>query len=210
MHSKRYFIAFEGIDGCGKSTAARGVSEKLQALGYPCVVTREHQHDRETGRRIADILEDKRPMVEPFELQKLFVIDRLDHVKNVIEPTLAKGKIVLTDRYWFSTLAYGMLSGALERYIQLHYEIMGEHFLKPDRTYYLDISPELAMERIKKSRSTTNYFEKIEKLGRIRNNYLELIKKDFGSVRVIDATEAPIAIIKSILADLLPQLSGIT
>ena len=206
MNSKGYFIAFEGIDGSGKSTTARNVAAELRARGYNCLLTQEHQLDRGTGRRINDILEDKAPMVSAFELQKLFVIDRNDHVENVIRPALMKGAIVLSDRYWFSTLAYGMLSEPKERFIDLHHEIMGENFIMPGRTFLLDAPPDVAMERIQKTRAIATHFEKLKKLERIRKNYQDLAKAGLGSVTIIDGTQSPEIIVASILADLEPAL----
>lgn len=206
MPEPGYFAAFEGIDGCGKSTAIEAVARRLRERGYRCTTTQEQQLDRPTGKHITDILRGKVPLVEPFELQKLFILDRYDHVEHVVKPAIAEGAVVLTDRYWLSTLAYGMLFEPAERFIDLHRSIMGENFLLPHLTFYLDIPADVAMERIQKSRTELTHFEKLKKLEKIRQNYLSLAASNIANIVVIDAQVPPTAVVEAVVAILDPGL----
>ena len=157
-----YFIAFEGIDGSGKSTVAELIAGRLRSEGYDVLVTHEPTREK-FGRHIYEILSSKDHVVTPFELQRLYVLDRKEHVHTVIRPALLRGQIVIGDRYWLSTLAYGMLSGLAENLIQLHEEIFQGDFLKPDMTFIFDISADTALERLKNISKGKDYFEKVDK-----------------------------------------------
>ena len=102
-------IALEGIDGTGKTTQLKMLAEVLLSLGYDVVATREPTDGR-YGQRIRQVLRDRSSMTPQEELE-LFLLDRKEHVTTIINPGLAAGKIVLTDRYYLSTVAY---QGALE------------------------------------------------------------------------------------------------
>ena len=209
MTRRGVFVALEGIDGCGKTTAIRNVAEQLQKLGVECLVTQEHQLNRETGKRINEILTGKSPLVDPAELQKLFILDRKDHVEHVVKPAIERGITVLTDRYWFSTLAYGMLSGSMDEFVSLHRSIMGDDFLIPDITFYLDIPADLAMERIQKTRVSPTHFEKLQKLERVRKNYQTLTEAGIAEVVQIDGVMEPQAVADAIVASLMPRLAAL-
>jgi dTMP kinase len=102
------FIAFEGLDGSGSSTQSRILAEKLEAKGHKVLLTKEPTKDTPIGGLIREVLQRKLPAT-PEGLQFLFSADRAEHLKRDIEPALANGKVVITDRYMFSTIAYGAL-----------------------------------------------------------------------------------------------------
>lgn len=199
------FIAFEGIDGCGKSTAARTIAERIRASGRGCLIT-EEPTDRPVGRRIREMLSGKAPMVEPLALQRLFVEDRREHIERVILPALRAGTAVVTDRYWLSTVAYGMLDHPMERLIALHEEILGKNFLRPDRTFLLDLEPAVALDRMQRSRHAFTHFEQLEKLARIRTRYRALAAARIDRITIIDATRAPDTVAATIWEELSPLL----
>ncbi|RJQ36891.1 dTMP kinase [Candidatus Parcubacteria bacterium] len=205
MRTAGFFIAFEGIDGSGKSTAIAGLVKHLHSRGIAALVTEEHTGGP-IGRRIERMLHGQEPMVEPRELQRLFVLDRKDHMVNIIEPALEERMIVITDRFWFSTLAYGMLTGALEEFIALHETILGPGFRKPDLTLLLDIPASVAMERIGHNRTDRTWFEKTEKLERIRANYLQLAAAGLAPVEIIDAAAPPETVVQAIVELIEPAL----
>ena len=97
-------IAFEGIDGSGKSTAAAAVVHALRADGWDVVATREPT-DGSFGRRIRAMARSGE-RVSPEEELRWFLEDRREHVRDVIAPALAHGRVVVTDRYFLSTVAY--------------------------------------------------------------------------------------------------------
>jgi len=107
--AKGLLIVFEGIDGTGKTTQIVALTEYLRGLGREVVMTREPT-DGPYGKRIRQLYVD-RSLCNPKEEMELFVNDRRQHVAEVIAPALADGKIVLSDRYYFSTVAYQGANG---------------------------------------------------------------------------------------------------
>ena len=103
------FISFEGIDGVGKSTQLRLVSEKYRSLGYAVVTTRE-PGGTVLGQRIREMLLDPNQNVSHAAEILLYAADRAQHIKEVILPALKAGKIVLSDRYLDSSVAYQVMS----------------------------------------------------------------------------------------------------
>ncbi len=181
-----FFIAVEGIDGSGKSTAVRTIADTLRHENYRCLLTEEPTNGP-TGRLIRDKLEGRSPMVSPVDLQRLFIEDRRTHVHMVILPALQKTQTVVTDRYWLSTLAYGMLSHPLKAFTALHDEIFAGDFLMPHFTFLLDLPAEMAIERIRARGDGFDHFSKLETLKKIRLNYLELADR-FDHIALIDAS----------------------
>ena len=164
------FIVFEGIDGCGKSTQARLLSEKLNERGRETVLTKEPYKNESLKRR-----ED----LNPLERQRFFVEDRLAHLKEFIIPNLEKGINVISDRYCFSTIAYGMSEGVSRgELIDLHKDILGNNFTVPDLTIFIDLEAEKAIKRIDCRNGECGYFEREDKLRRIRQAYLDIYYDD--------------------------------
>lgn len=181
---KDRFIVLEGIDGCGKTTIAKLLAKNLKAL-----ITKEPTMQSVAGKKIHAILQHEKPAPAPLEFQKLYIADRLEHIEKIIKPALTKSKTVICQRYALSTFAYGMAFGVAEKDLQ-------HEFLKPDLTILLDLSAEEAMQRIASRKQGREYFEKKEKLAKIRKHYLKLSKK-FKAV-IIDARPKPEVIAKKI------------
>lgn len=180
------FVAFEGIDGCGKSTTLQSLAADFRRSGQRITVTHEPT-DGPIGKRIYDILYGRQPMIPPLDLQRLYIEDRREHIAAVIEPALDRDDLVFCDRYWLSTIAYGMLSAEADTFIAMHREILGEHFLKPEVTLLFDLPATSAMERLGGRSGDLDFFEKVEKQERIRENYLALVKRaDVGRVETIN------------------------
>ncbi len=199
------FIAFEGLDGSGKSTVFSYLAERLKTEHIPHCFTHEPT-DGAIGKKIYDVLYGRVAMVTPRDLQRLYVEDRKEHIETYIEPALKKGLLVLTDRYWLSTVAYGMLAEPKEVFVELHKDILGGHFLMPDLTILLDLPAAIAMERLGKSERSLDFFEKIEKQERIRSHYLELASSGIDpSLVIVDAARNPTAVAESVWAALQPH-----
>lgn len=132
------FITFEGIEGVGKSTHIKMVAEELEALGVPCVVTRE-PGGTEISEEIRTVLltHHKDPMNSVTELLLMFA-SRAQHVSQLIKPALKAGKCVLCDRFTDATYAYqgGGRGIYLQNILQLENLVQGE--LRPDLTILLD------------------------------------------------------------------------
>jgi len=159
-------IAIEGIDGSGKTTIARFLEEELRKRGYNVVRFKEPT-DSEYGRKIKQILKER--IVSPKEELELFLKDREVDVRDNILPALKEGKIVIMDRYYYSTIAY---QGALGLDVE-EIKKLNEKFPKPDLVIILDVSPETALKRIKAKRKPDR-FEDLNYLRRVRDIFLSL------------------------------------
>lgn len=180
-------LVLEGIDGCGKSTQIPWLAEDLRAAGQPVVVTREPT-EGPVGRRIraAAVAGDR---VTPEQELAWFVADRREHVREVIEPGLAAGRVVLCDRYYLSTVAYQGARGLDWRAILEQSE--GE-FPAPDLALVLEVDPEVGLARVRgRGQRLDPRFEEAAYLGRVAAIFREL---DRPYVARIDAAADPDAV----------------
>jgi dTMP kinase len=136
-------IAFEGIDGCGKSTQIELLAARLRAAGCDIVTTREPT-DFPSGQRIREMARSGEEL-EPKEELRWFVEDRRAHVDEVIKPALRADRIVLTDRYYLSTVAYQGARGLDHEQILADSE---DEFPIPDLVLLLEIDPQIAFQRV--------------------------------------------------------------
>ncbi len=164
------FIAFEGIDGSGKTTQAKLLFKYLRSKGK-CLFTDEPTKGL-TGVYIHGLLMTRR-RIDPLALQLLFTADRAEHVNEFIIPKLKAGYSIITDRYMFSTIAYGMAGGiAPEMLISAN-----SQFPAPDATLVIDTAPKTAVERLKKRGNAIDYFEKLNFLTKARDAYRSLARR---------------------------------
>ncbi|MFA5355482.1 MAG: dTMP kinase [Candidatus Paceibacterota bacterium] len=178
------FIVFEGLDGSGQSTQASLLRDYLIGLGKEVVLTKEPTKDSEPAKQIRKAL-DENIVIEPFELQKLFCLDRKEHLENLIEPALKGGKIVISDRYFFSTLAFGSSDKiSLESLIELN-----KDFLIPDLTILLKVSPEVCVDRIEKRGEGVKLFEKRDKLAKVWETF-RILPDRFENVYMVDGEKS--------------------
>lgn len=161
------FIVFEGLDGSGQSTQAALLQELLLSRGKEVVLTKEPTvNGSSVAHKIRDIL-DKKTKASPEELQRLFAQDRKEHLANLVAPALKEGKFVISDRYFFSSFAYGVADG-----LDLAWLIsLNEEALIPDLTFLLKVSPAVCVARIQKRGKPVTLFEVEEKLKRVWENY---------------------------------------
>lgn len=136
-------IAFEGIDGAGKSTQLRRLAVALRAAGHAVVETREPTAGT-FGQRIREMARSG-ARIAPEEELRWFVEDRREHVATVLRPGLAAGAIVLTDRYFLSTVAYQGARGLDVEQLLAQAEA---EFPLPDLVLLIDVDPERGLERI--------------------------------------------------------------
>lgn len=190
------FIVIEGLDGSGQSTQVKLLGDFLIKNGYNVVPTKEPTKDSEAGKKIRQIL-DKNTQVEPMDFQELFAKDRKEHLEKLIIPALKEGKTVISDRYFFSSFAYGASSGAdLEQLIQINSE-----FLMPDLSIILKVKPEVCLERIGKRGEPQTLFEEKEKLIKTWETY-KIMPERFENVYIIDG-EKPIEEVRQNIKDIL-------
>lgn len=160
--NKGMLIAFEGIDGTGKSTQIRLLADYLQGRGCRVVQTREPT-DGPYGQRIRELFVN-RARCTPEEELTLFIEDRRQHVAEVIGPALAEGSIVLTDRYYFSTAAYQGAAGMEPEAVFARNNFAP----RPDLVILLTMPIAESLRRIRESRGEElNDFEQEDQLRRV-------------------------------------------
>ncbi|MCL4391109.1 MAG: dTMP kinase [Candidatus Parvarchaeota archaeon] len=173
------FIVIEGLDNAGKATQSALLSEHLRASGLKVILTKEPTNGILGGMSKAAL--NKELTISGKALQLLFCADRAHHLETEIEPAMNKGFIVVCDRYFFSTLAYGFASNINYKWLRS----VNISFRKPDLGLYLDIDPKTAFLRLPKQESTLQLFDNLQKLSKVRQAYLS-ISKEFH-LKKIDA-----------------------
>jgi len=173
MIKKNLFIAFEGIDGSGKSTQLKLLAEFLTHKGHKVYTTFEPTDSR-IGVMIRDIF-NHRMEGDQRVIAALFAADRLNHLLNTSDGILNKmkeGYTVITDRYYFSSYAYHSVHNIdMEWVIQAN--ALSADLLRPDLNIYIDISPEVSMERLKKGRNSFEMYETLENQKMVYDKYKE-------------------------------------
>jgi dTMP kinase len=160
---KGILIVIEGIDGAGKTTQARILLEKLRALGLDAVTFREPTRGK-WGREIKKLAK-RSDSLSPEEELALFIKDREENVRKNLKPALSRKKIVVLDRYYFSTMAYQGAKGIDPARIKR----MNEKFaVKPDLVFILDIEAGKGLARIHKRKRKDLLFEREEYLVKVR------------------------------------------
>jgi dTMP kinase len=199
-HPRGRFITFEGLDGCGKSTQLERLATLLRAQKLPVVVTRE-PGGTATGEKIRQLLLDtSTSALAPLAELALMFASRAQHIKEVIQPALAEGSIVLCDRFTDSTEAYqggGRKLGS-EPVLALHHILCDD--LQPDLTILMDSDVAASVERARrrnKARTSgsadENRFEQENRafFGRVRNAYLAIAAREPERVVMVDARGSP-------------------
>jgi dTMP kinase len=144
MATRGVLLALEGVDGCGKSTQAELLATALRARGLEVVLTCEPT-DGPLGRQIREYFQGPTRYLSPKEELNLFMADRREHVAEVIEPSLAEGKIVVTDRYYYSSVAYQGALGLDQDRILAQNEVMA---VRPDLTVIFTLPVAQALARL--------------------------------------------------------------
>lgn len=213
--AKGIFITFEGIDGAGKSSHIEPLANELRARGLRVTVTREPGGTQLSEKLRALILnEDMDPLTEAM----LAVAARRDHVNRVIRPSLARGEVVLCDRFTDSTMAYqgygrGLDRGTLNRLDMLarwaHPGSLnaGEIACAPDITILFDIQPDAAAGRLAGTRAPDRFeSEMVEFFKRVRGGYLALAQSSQDRFIVISALQDKAKVWQDVAASVLKRL----
>jgi len=192
------FITFEGIEGAGKSLQIARIHEYLRGKGRTCLVTRE-PGGTGFGRALREVL--LRPdgvAREPWSELLLYLADRHQHLKELIEPALARGEIVLCDRYQDATRAYqGAARGIAPEAIEEISRFLG--IIEPAKTILLDLDPEVGLLRARRrnlldpAAAAEGRFEDeaVSFHARVRQAYLELAEAHPQRFCVIPAHDDP-------------------
>ena len=185
---KAKFITLEGIEGSGKTSSLKSITDLLDKKNISYVVTRE-PGGSSIGKELRAILLDPETEISPEVELMLMLSDRKDHVEKIILPNLEKGNWVVSDRFMDSSIAYqggGRQLGkkliiSLTEYLNLP---------QPDLTLLFDLPVETSLSRVK-ARGELDRFEKeeLEFHKRIRNTYLDLAKNNSNRIKIIDSSE---------------------
>ncbi|MEN2993919.1 MAG: dTMP kinase [Thermodesulfovibrio sp.] len=187
--NKGIFITFEGIEGSGKTTQGKILSERLKKEGFKVLYTYE-PGDTEAGKYIREILLNSEIKINPICELLLYFADRVQHIQEKIKPSIEEGFIVICDRFTDSTLAYqGYARGVSIDLIKKINEILLDSFM-PDLTILLDCPANVGLSRNKKIYKKDRFeMENFEFHEKVRKGYLELVRLDKKRFFVLDATE---------------------
>jgi len=198
VKKKGVFICIEGLDASGKTTHAHRLVRNLRRKGFDAIYTTEPSRG-EIGKFIrASILQRKRRVPSVVEAL-LFAVDRVDHVEKEIKPALEKGKIVVSDRYVYSSLAYQGAAGLDLKWIK---EI-NRLALPPDLAIYIDVPPEVVVKRIKRKKTV---MERLETQLKVREVYMKFVEN--GRLVPVDGNRTKDEVAKDVLTVVLDFLKN--
>lgn len=182
------FITFEGGDGAGKSSHATRVAQWLRGLGHEVVQTRE-PGGTELGTQLRNIVLHGPDDLSDRAEALIFAADRAHHIHSLVRPALERGAIVVQDRYLDSSVVYQGLGRGLGATQVRDLSLWAADGLMPDVTLLLDLTPEVAMQRMRTGRGS---LDRLESLGgdfhrTVREQFLQLAEREPERIRVIDA-----------------------
>jgi dTMP kinase len=168
VKKKGVFICIEGLDASGKTTHAHQLVRNLRRKDFDAVYTTEPSRG-EIGKFIRRFVLQRKSRVPSVVEALLFAVDRVDHVEKEIKPMLEMGKIVVSDRYVYSSLAYQGAAGLDLKWI----EEINKLALSPDLAIYIDVPPEVVVKRIRREKSV---MERLETQRRVRDVYMKFLE----------------------------------
>lgn len=205
------FITLEGADGCGKSTQAAILADRIAATGREVVRLREPGGTAVSEKIRALVLDPENSEMAPECELLLFEASRAQLVRQVIEPALARGAVVVCDRFYDSTFAYQAAGRSLAEQTIRAANALGSCGVHPDRTLVLDMDTDAALARATRDGADRMEAEGVAFQRRVREGYLRLVAEEPRRVRRVDATgtvEEVAGRLADALADLLPDLAG--
>lgn len=183
QEKKSLFIVFEGLDGAGTTTQVDLLAGYLrnEKPEQKILITKEPTNNIIGGLIRGCLTGDWK--TTPDGLQLLFAADRAHHLSQIMEPALRDHYIVICDRYYLSSIAYGSIDCDQEWIYKIN-----NKFRKPDLTFLIDVTAETAMERMKKIRYNVELFERKAVLEKVRKNYLDIAQKE-KNLHIINGEE---------------------
>jgi len=180
MKGKGLFICVEGLDGCGKTTQTKLLVRKLRKMGWDAVYTAEPSRGK-IGKFIQKYCLHGEKRTSPIVEALLFAADRFEHVEREVISALNEGKIVVSDRYVYSSLAYQGATGLDLKWI----EMINEHAIRPDLAIFVDVELEAVIKRLKPKKSV---MENLETQRKVREVYVKFVEK--GELVRIDGNKS--------------------
>ena len=199
MSRAKGFISFEGIEGSGKSTQAKRLAEYFRSTGQNVIDTVE-PGGTNIGQQIRELLLEPANQMEPLTELLLYYASRAQHVREVIYPAILDNRIVITDRFSDSTVAYqGYARGIDLKLLSRLNEIVNPD-LKPFLTFMLDLDVEEGLKRNRKASKEDRFeLETVEFHNRVRKGFLQIASEEPERVKVIDASRNPDEISEEII-----------
>lgn len=179
MSGKGFFICLEGLDGSGKTTQAKLLVKNLRKK-YSAVYTAEPSRGK-IGVFIKKYCLHAKKRVSSVVEALLFAADRFEHVENEIRPALKMGKIVVSDRYVYSSLAYQGATGISLEWIKR----INEHVIRPDLAIFIDVEPRTVVKRLKQKKSV---MEDLETQRKVREVYMKFVEN--GELVMVDGNRS--------------------
>ena len=204
------FITFEGIDGCGKSTQAVMLAETLRAAGHEVVEVREPGTTALAERVRQILLDPVLDSVDPMAELMLYVACRAQLVGEIVRPSLARGAVVVSDRYGDSSVAYQGYGRNLGADVVRQANRVGTGGLLPDLTILVDVPVPLAHERRSGQSADRIEREKAEFHERVRSGYLEIARLEPERVAVIDGSGTPDGVRAAVITQVRERLPDLT
>jgi dTMP kinase len=180
MKVKGHFICIEGLDGSGKTTQTKLLVRKLTKMGHDAVYTAEPSRGK-IGRLIREYCLHGGKRTSSIVEALLFAADRFEHVEKEVIPALNAGKIVVSDRYVYSSLTYQGAAGLDLRWI----EMINDHAIRPDLAIFVDVEPEAVIKRLKPKKSV---MENLETQRKVREIYVRFVEN--GELVRIDGNKS--------------------
>lgn len=191
-----YFIAFEGIEGCGKTTQIRLLAERLLVHGFSTIQTREPGGCRIADKIRAILLDAGNRDLSPMAELMLYAAARAQHVSEVITPALNAGRVVLCDRFCDATIAYQSFGRGIDRGVIDTYNSHACQGITPDLTILIDCDPSVGLVRahmrIEASDGPREERFELEELAfhqRVREGYLQLATEQARRFVVIEGDD---------------------
>ncbi|MCL1632445.1 dTMP kinase [Sporolactobacillus sp. CPB3-1] len=214
MTHKGLFITFEGPDGSGKTTQIQRLAAELESRGIPYLLTRE-PGGTEIGDQIRTLVLNPAhsELTDKTEIL-LYAASRSQHIAQKIMPAIQKGQVVLCDRYIDASIAYQ--GYGLEQPIEMVRQIndFATGGMSPDRTYLIDVSPEVGRQRMKRragapeagATQAADELDRIESRAfayhrRVRKGFLAIYEENKKRIRLINGEQEPEQIFQTIVSD---------
>lgn len=180
------FLVIEGIDGAGTTTQTERLAKALLDRGVQTHRTREPS-DGPIGKLLRQILAGEHAPTDATTLGLLFAADRADHLQREVKPALAEGKVVISDRYYHSSLAY---QGSDEDRSWIG--ILNQRATVPDCTFFLEVDPKVAAQRRADDDRSEELFDKLETQLQVAEGYRQVVEARKGeeTIEVIDGHQS--------------------
>jgi len=177
-----FYIVIETIDGGGKDTLIKGIPALYvqEFLGIELVLVEEpNEHKNRMGAYIRSCLKDSSLVPsDPLVFQEYYMVDRYTTMVCDVAPALERGAVVLSNRSYLSTLAYGSIKLPISDVSARHHEMLKSVMVQPDLALLVDVVPEEGARRIERSGKDKDYFEKdLEVQAKVRGAYLTLMQE---------------------------------